>query len=34
MLEDAKKYGPGTSAATDAALRDRVKSLTRGRRKK
>jgi len=34
MLADAKKYGPGTSAATDAALRDRVKSLTRGRRKK
>ena len=34
MLADSKKYGPGTSAATDAALKDRVKSLTRGRRKK
>jgi hypothetical protein len=37
MLADAKKYGPGTASGSkvaDEALKDRVKSLTRGRRKK
>jgi hypothetical protein len=38
MLEDAKKYGAGTSpgagSAADAVLKDRVKSLVGGKRKK
>jgi hypothetical protein len=34
LVEDSKKYGPGTSAATDEALKGRVKALVGGRRKK
>lgn len=34
MLEDAKRFGPGTSSVTDAELKGRVKALVGGRRKK